>query len=39
VRLAANLAVDKQGINDAERLGLSRITGSIIPSIMDFATP
>ncbi|HXJ83123.1 MAG TPA: ABC transporter substrate-binding protein [Candidatus Methylomirabilis sp.] len=37
VRLAANLAIDKQGINDAERLGLSRITGSIIPSIMDYA--
>ena len=37
VRLAANLAVDKQGINDAERMGLSRITGSIIPSIMDYA--
>jgi peptide/nickel transport system substrate-binding protein len=37
VRLAANLAVDKQGINEAERMGLSRITGSIIPSIMDYA--
>jgi peptide/nickel transport system substrate-binding protein len=39
VRLAANLAMDKQAINDAERLGLSRITGSIIPSVMDFALP
>jgi peptide/nickel transport system substrate-binding protein len=37
VRLAANLALDKQGINEAERLGYSRLTGSIIPSIMDFA--
>ncbi len=37
VRLAANLAIDKQGINDAERLGYSRITGSIIPSMMEFA--
>ena len=37
VRLAANLAVDRQGINEAERLGYSRLTGSIIPSIMDFA--
>jgi peptide/nickel transport system substrate-binding protein len=36
VRLAANLALDKQGINEAERLGYSRLTGSIIPSIMDF---
>jgi peptide/nickel transport system substrate-binding protein len=37
VRLAANLAIDKQGINEAERLGYSRLSGSIIPSIMDFA--
>jgi peptide/nickel transport system substrate-binding protein len=37
VRLAANLAIDKQGINDVERLGFSRLTGSIIPSGMDFA--
>ena len=37
VRLAANLAIDKKGINDAERLGYSRLTGSIIPSVMDFA--
>ena len=37
VRLAANLAVDKHAINDAERLGFSRLTGSIIPSVMEFA--
>jgi peptide/nickel transport system substrate-binding protein len=37
VRLAANLAVDKQGLNEAERLGYSRLTGSIIPSGMEFA--
>jgi peptide/nickel transport system substrate-binding protein len=37
VRLAATLAMDKQAINEAERLGYSRLTGSIIPSIMDFA--
>jgi peptide/nickel transport system substrate-binding protein len=37
VRLAANLALDKAGINQAERLGFSRLTGSIIPSVMDFA--
>jgi peptide/nickel transport system substrate-binding protein len=37
VRLAAALAVDKQALNEAERLGLSRLTGSIIPSVMDFA--
>ncbi|HEY3098724.1 MAG TPA: ABC transporter substrate-binding protein [Methylomirabilota bacterium] len=37
VRLAANLALDKQAINQAERLGFSRLTGSIIPSVMDYA--
>jgi peptide/nickel transport system substrate-binding protein len=37
VRLAVNLAIDKAGINDAERLGFSRLTGSLIPSVMDFA--
>ncbi|HKB27305.1 MAG TPA: ABC transporter substrate-binding protein [Methylomirabilota bacterium] len=36
VRLAVNLAIDKQGINEAERLGYSRLTGSIIPSVMEF---
>src|SRR5262245_8226498 len=39
VRLAANLAIDKQAINEAERMGQSRLTGSIIPSTMDFAVP
>ena len=37
VRLAATMAIDKQAINEAERLGYSRLTGSIIPSVMDFA--
>ncbi len=37
VRLAANLAADKKGINEAERLGFSRLTGSIIPSVLEFA--
>jgi peptide/nickel transport system substrate-binding protein len=37
VRLAATLSVDKQGLNEAERLGFSRLTGSIIPGVMDFA--
>jgi peptide/nickel transport system substrate-binding protein len=37
VRLAANLAIDKQTVNDAERLGFSRLTGSIVPSVMEFA--
>ena len=37
VRLAANLAIDKQGINEAERMGRSRLTGNIIPGAMEFA--
>jgi peptide/nickel transport system substrate-binding protein len=37
VRLAVNMAIDRQAINQAERLGFSRLTGSIIPSVMDFA--
>ena len=37
VRLAANLAVDRKGINEAEFLGLSRLTGSIIPHSFDFS--
>jgi peptide/nickel transport system substrate-binding protein len=37
VRLATNLAIDKQGINEAERMGRSRLTGNIIPGAMDFA--
>ncbi|MBM3220196.1 MAG: ABC transporter substrate-binding protein [Candidatus Rokubacteria bacterium] len=36
VRLAANLAMDRKGINDAEFLGLSRVTASIIPHSFDF---
>ncbi len=37
VRLAASMAIDRQAVNEAERLGFSRLTGSIIPSVMDFA--
>jgi peptide/nickel transport system substrate-binding protein len=37
VRLASNLAVDKQALNEAERLGFSRLTGSIIPGNMESA--
>jgi peptide/nickel transport system substrate-binding protein len=39
VRLAANLALDKQAINEVERLGFSRLTGSIIPRAFEFALP
>src|ERR671925_862161 len=37
VRLAAALALDKQAINEVERLGFSRLTGSIIPSTLEFS--
>jgi peptide/nickel transport system substrate-binding protein len=36
VRLAANLAIDRDGINQAAYLGLSRSTASIIPHQMDY---
>jgi peptide/nickel transport system substrate-binding protein len=36
VRLAANLAIDRQGINQALTLGFSRLTGSIIPENYDY---
>jgi len=36
VRLAAALALDKQAINEVERLGFSRLTGSMIPSTLEF---
>jgi peptide/nickel transport system substrate-binding protein len=39
VREAANHAVDRQGVNQAETLGLSRLTGSIVPRIFQFAVP
>jgi peptide/nickel transport system substrate-binding protein len=37
VRLAAALAFDKDGINQAETLGFSRPSGSIIPSAYEYA--
>ena len=37
VRLAANLAINRQAINQAETLGFSYVTGSIIPHRFDFA--
>jgi peptide/nickel transport system substrate-binding protein len=39
VRLAANLAIDRDQINQAEFLGFSRLTGSIIPHGLDFYWP
>jgi len=37
VRLAASHAIDRQAINQAETLGFSRLTGSIVPRIFQFA--
>ena len=36
VRLAANHALDRQAINEAENLGFAKITTSIIPASFDF---
>ena len=37
VRLAANLAIDRKAINEAEYLGFAKIASSIIPRDFDFA--
>jgi len=39
VRLAANLAIDRHAINQAETLGLSKLTASIIPQRFEFSWP
>ncbi|HMH49754.1 MAG TPA: ABC transporter substrate-binding protein [Candidatus Acidoferrum sp.] len=39
VRLAANLAIDRNAINQAETLGLSKLTASIIPQRFEFYWP
>jgi peptide/nickel transport system substrate-binding protein len=39
VRLAANYAIDKRSINEAENLGASRLTGSMVPRKFEFALP
>jgi peptide/nickel transport system substrate-binding protein len=39
VRLAANLAIDKQAIIETMGLGFDHPTGSIIPSMFEFALP
>jgi peptide/nickel transport system substrate-binding protein len=39
VRLAASLAVDRKGINEAESLGFSGLTGNVVPRHMEFALP
>jgi peptide/nickel transport system substrate-binding protein len=37
VRLAANHAIDRQAVNQAETLGFSRLTGSMVPRVFQFA--
>jgi peptide/nickel transport system substrate-binding protein len=37
VRLAANLALDRKAINDAEYLGFGKIAAGIIPQVFEFA--
>ena len=37
VRLAASHAIDRDGLNQAETLGLSRPTGALIPRVLEFA--
>jgi peptide/nickel transport system substrate-binding protein len=39
VRLAANLALDRPAVNQAETLGLSKVTASIIPQHFEFSWP
>ena len=39
VRQAASQALDRQAVNQAESLGTSRLTGSIIPRSFEFALP
>jgi peptide/nickel transport system substrate-binding protein len=39
VRLAANHAVNRQALNEAETLGYSKLLGGIIPETFDFALP
>jgi peptide/nickel transport system substrate-binding protein len=39
VRLAANLAIDRKSINEAEYLGFGRISSSIVPRDFQFSWP
>jgi peptide/nickel transport system substrate-binding protein len=39
VRMAANYAIDRQAMNEAETLGFSKVTGSIIPHRFPYALP
>jgi peptide/nickel transport system substrate-binding protein len=37
VRMAAGLAIDRKALNQAEMLGMGRLTGSFVPPTFDFA--
>jgi peptide/nickel transport system substrate-binding protein len=37
VRLAANYAIDRRSLNEAENLGASRLTGAMVPRKFEFA--
>jgi peptide/nickel transport system substrate-binding protein len=39
VRQAANMAIDRQALNQAEMLGFGRPTGSFVPPTFEFALP
>jgi peptide/nickel transport system substrate-binding protein len=39
VRMAASLAIDRQAVSDAESLGFSGPTGSVVPRHQEFALP
>ena len=39
VRLAANLAIDRQAMNQARTFGLSKVTSTIVPGAVDFSWP
>src|SRR5215470_2969904 len=39
VRLAANYAIDRKSLNEAENLGASRLNGSVVPRTFEFALP
>src|SRR5215472_9560825 len=39
VRLAASYAIDRKAVNQAETLGFSRLTDSIVPRVFPYAVP
>src|SRR5256886_5106193 len=39
VRLAANYAIDRRGLSEAETVGASRPAGSLVPRTFEFALP